>query len=128
MEHLSALDATFLQAEDSDPHISLAVGGVSIVAGPAPDFVELVNEISVRLASIPRCTQKLHGRTLDLGPPQWMPDPHFDISHHVHRTALPQPGGDAELFGSIASIMERRLDRERPLWECWIVEGLSDDR
>lgn len=128
MEYLSTLDATFIQAEDSDPHISLAVGGVSIVAGPAPDFVDLVHEISVRLASIPRCTQKLHSRTLDLGPPQWVSDPQFDISHHLHRIALPQPGDDAELFGSIASIMERRLDRERPLWECWIIEGLSDGR
>lgn len=128
MEHLSALDATFIQAEDSDPHVSLAVGGVSIVAGPAPDFADLVDELSLRLASIPRCTQRLRSRTLDVGPPQWVPDPRFDLSHHVHRIALPRPGDDAELFGAVASIMERRLDRERPLWECWIIEGLRDDR
>ena len=128
MEHLSALDASFLQAEDSDPHISLAVGGVSIITGPPPDYAELVEAFAARVQDIPRCTQMLHTRPLDIGPPQWVPDPHFDISHHLHRAALPQPGDDSELFAVIASIMERRLDRERPLWECWIIEGLTDDR
>ena len=92
MEHLSALDASFLQAEDSDPHISLAVGGVSIITGPPPDYAELVEAFAARVQDIPRCTQMLHTRPLDIGPPQWVPDPHFDISHHLHRAALPQPG------------------------------------
>jgi diacylglycerol O-acyltransferase len=128
MEHLSTLDAGFLQAEDSDPHISLAVGGVSILEGPPPAYAELVETFAARVQNIPRCTQKLHTRALDVGPPQWVPDPHFDLAHHLHRIALPQPGDDAELFAAIATIMERRLDRDRPLWECWIIEGLTDDR
>lgn len=128
MEHLSTLDAGFLQAEDSDPHVSLAVGGVSIVEGPAPVYAELFEMFATRVASIPRCTQKLHTHALDVGPPEWVADPHFDLAHHVHRIALPQPGDDAELFAAIANIMERRLDRERPLWECWIIEGLTDER
>jgi diacylglycerol O-acyltransferase len=128
MEHLSTLDAGFLQAEDSDPHVSLAVGGVSIIEGPPPAYAELVEMFAARVQSIPRCTQKLHTRTLDIGPPEWVSDPHFDLAHHLHRAALPQPGDDAELFATIATIMERRLDRERPLWECWIIEGLTDDR
>ena len=128
MEHLSTLDAGFLQAEDSDPHISLAVGGVSIIEGPPPAYAELVEMFATRVQNIPRCTQKLHTRTLDMGPPQWVSDLHFDLAHHLHRVALPQPGDDAELFATIATIMERRLDRERPLWECWIIEGLTDDR
>ncbi|MHA7661793.1 wax ester/triacylglycerol synthase family O-acyltransferase [Mycolicibacterium sp. HS_4_1] len=128
MEHLTILDATFLQAEDSDPHVSLAVGGISIVEGPPPDYGELVSAFAERVQHIPRCTQKLHTHALDLGPPEWVEDPHFDIAHHLHRIALPHPGDDAELFRMIASIMERRLDRERPLWECWIIEGLTDGR
>lgn len=128
MENLSTLDAGFLQAEDSDPHISMAVGAVSIVAGPPPPYAELVEGLRTRVQSIPRCTQKLRIRPLDLGPPQWVSDSHFELAHHVHHIALPHPGGDAELFELIANIMERRLDRERPLWECWIMEGLSDDR
>ncbi len=128
MEHLSVVDAGFLEVEDSDPHISLAVGGVSIIAGPPPEYAELVEAFAARVQDIPRCTQILHSRPLDIGPPRWVPDRHFDIAHHMHRAALPRPGGDTELFAAIATIMERRLDRERPLWECWVIEGLTEDR
>lgn len=128
MEHLTALDATFLEVEDSDPHVSLAVGGVSIMEGPVPDYDEFVAAFAKRAPTIPRCTQILRTHPLDLGAPEWVDDPHFDITRHLHRLALPHPGGDAELFGTIAAVMERRLDRERPLWECYVIEGLSDDR
>jgi len=128
MEHLTALDAGFLEVEDSDPHVNLAIAGVSIAAGPAPRQQELVAAFAERIHAIPRCTQVLRTRPLDLGPPEWVDDPHFDISHHVHRVALPEPGGDAELFQMIATVMQHRLDRERPLWECWIIEGLTHDR
>jgi diacylglycerol O-acyltransferase / wax synthase len=128
MEHLSALDASFLEAEDSDPHVNLAIAGVSIVAGPVPRHDQLVSAFAERVAEIPRCTQVLRIHPLDLGSPEWVDDPHFDISHHVHRVALPEPGDDAELFKMIATVMQHRLDRERPLWECWIIEGLTDNR
>jgi diacylglycerol O-acyltransferase / wax synthase len=128
MEHLSALDASFLEAEDSDPHVSLAIAGVSIVAGPVPRYEELVSAFAERVAEVPRCRQVLRTHPLDLGSPEWVDDPHFDISHHVHRVALAEPGDDAELFRMIATVMQFRLDRERPLWECWIIEGLTDDR
>ncbi|WP_374022520.1 wax ester/triacylglycerol synthase family O-acyltransferase [Mycobacterium sp. HNNTM2301] len=128
MDQLTALDAGFLEVEDSDPHVSLAVGGVSIVEGPAPTYEEFFASFSERVATIPRCRQVLRTHPLDLRPPNWVDDPHFDLARHLHRIALPRPGGDAELFELIASLMERRLDRERPLWECWIIEGLSRNR
>lgn len=128
MEHLTALDAAFLEVEDSDPHVSLAVGGVSIMEGPAPSYDEFVSAFTERAPAIPRCRQVLRTHPFDLGPPEWVDDPHFDIARHLHRLALPHPGGDAELFQLIATVMERRLDRERPLWECYIIEGLSDNR
>ncbi|CAM2760312.1 wax ester/triacylglycerol synthase family O-acyltransferase [Mycobacterium intermedium] len=128
MERLSALDATFLEVEDSDPHVSMAIGGVSIIEGPAPTFEEFVTAFAERAQDIPRCTQMLRRHPLDLAPPEWVEDPHFDISRHLHRLAVPHPGGDAELFELVASVMERRLDRERPLWDCYLIEGLSDDR
>jgi diacylglycerol O-acyltransferase / wax synthase len=128
MEHLSALDAGFLEVEDSDPHVNLAIAGVSIVTGPAPRYDELVAAFAERVHAIPRCTQMLHTHPLDLGSPGWVDDAHFDISHHVHRAALPEPGGDAELFQLIANVMQHRLDRDRPLWECWVIEGLTDNR
>ncbi|BBZ73996.1 WS/DGAT/MGAT family O-acyltransferase [Mycobacterium paraseoulense] len=128
MEQLTALDAGFLEVEDSDPHVSLAVGGVSIVEGPAPTYEEFAASFAERVETIPRCRQVLRTHPLDLRPPEWVDDPHFDLGRHLHRVALPHPGGDAELFEMIAALMEHRLDRERPLWECWIIEGLSKGR
>ncbi len=128
MEQLTTLDAGFLEVEDSDPHVSLAVGGVSIVEGPAPAYEEFAAAFAGRVETIPRCRQLLRTHPLDLRPPEWVDDPHFDLARHLHRIALPHPGGDAELFEMVATLMERRLDRERPLWECWIIEGLSEGR
>jgi diacylglycerol O-acyltransferase len=65
---------------------------------------------------------------LDLGRPVWVDDAAFDIAYHVRRTALPAPGDDAALCRLVARLMAQPLDRERPLWECWVVEGLSGDR
>jgi WS/DGAT/MGAT family acyltransferase len=126
--YLTALDASFLEAEDSDSHVSLAIGAVSILAGPVPRYEELVSRFAERMCAVPRLTQKLRTHKLDIGTPEWVADPHFDISHHVHRVALPGPGDDADLFEMIATVMQHRLDRERPLWECWIMEGLTDGR
>ncbi len=128
MEHLTALDAAFLEVEDSDPHVSLANGAVSIVEGPPPSHDEFVAVLTERAQSIPRCMQVLKTHPLDIGSPEWVDDPHFDASRHLHRLAVPHPGGDAELFDIVAEVMERRLDRERPLWDCFLIEGLSDDR
>lgn len=126
MERLTALDAGFLEAEDSDPHISLAVGGLSVLEGPIPDFEQFVAGISERIEAVPRFNQMLRTHLLDLQPPEWVNDPNVDLSHHIHRAALPQPGGEEALFRFAADVMERRLDRERPLWECWMIEGLAD--
>ena len=128
MEQLTTLDAGFLEAEDSDRHVSLAIGGLAVVDGPAPDYDMLVATLGERVPSIPRFTQVLHTHLFDLSAPEWVDDARFDIAHHVHRRALPQPGDDAALFRLVAEIMERRLDRDRPLWECWIIEGLAEGR
>ena len=122
------LDAGFLEAEDSDRHISLAIGALSVIAGPMPDFDSLVDGLAERILSVPRFKQVLHTQPLDLGAPHWVDDANLDISHHVRRAALPRPGDDAALFRWVAEVMERRLDRDRPLWECWIVDGLPYNR
>jgi diacylglycerol O-acyltransferase len=128
VKHLTTLDAGFLQLEDTDQHVSLAIGGVAVLAGPPPEFAVLLEAVGARFLSNPRATQVLRTYPLDLSAPEWVDDPAFDLAHHVRRTAVPQPGDDAALFAEIASIMERRLDRERPLWECWVIEGLAEDR
>ena len=122
------LDAGFLQAEDSDRHVSLAIGAISVLAGPMPDFDSLAVGLAERILSVPRFRQVLRTQPLDLGAPRWVDDTNLDISHHVRRAALPRPGDDAALFRWVAEVMERRLDRDRPLWECWIVDGLAHNR
>ena len=128
MEQLTVLDAGFLEAEDSDRHVSLAIGAIAVLAGPMPDFESFAAELAERIMAVPRLRQVLRRQALDLGAPQWVHATDIDISHHVRRAALPRPGGDAALFRWAAEVMERRLDRDRPLWECWVVDGLAHNR
>jgi len=128
MEQLTTLDAGFLQAEDSDPHASLAIGAVAVLAGPMPDFETLSAQLGERIMTAPRFRQVLRTHPLDLEPPEWVDDEAFDLSHHVRLAALPRPGDDAALNRFVADVMERRLDRDRPLWECWVVDGLAHNR
>ena len=128
MDHLTPLDAGFLQAEDSDRHISLAVGAAAVIAGPMPDFDEVVTSIGARVLEIPRFRQLVRVHPFDVGAPDWIEDPHFDLAHHIRRAALPEPGDDQALYRFIAEAMEPRLDRDRPLWRCWIIEGLADGK
>jgi diacylglycerol O-acyltransferase / wax synthase len=128
MEQMTMLDAGFLQAEDSDRHVSLAIGAVAVLSGPMPDFDSVAVVLAERILSVPRFRQILRTQPLDLGAPRWVDDTNLDISHHVRRAALPRPGDDAALFRWVAEVMERRLDRDRPLWECWIVDGLQHNR
>src|SRR5262249_42350299 len=77
--------------------------------------------------SIPRCTQVPRVHPFN-GAQQWIDDPGFDLSHHVRRVAIPRPGDDADLSRAIAHALERPLDLDRPLWECWVIEGLKGDQ
>ncbi|RAV13967.1 wax ester/triacylglycerol synthase family O-acyltransferase [Mycolicibacterium sp. GF69] len=128
MEQLTTLDAGFLHAEDSDPHVSLAIGAIAVLAGPMPDFASLASDLAERFLSVPRFRQVLRTHTFDLGAPEWIDDADVDVFHHIRRAALPRPGDDAALYRWAAEVMERRLDRDRPLWECWIVDGLAHNR
>ena len=128
MEHLTGLDASFLEAEDSDPHVSLAIGVVSVMEGPVPDDDALVSALRQRMLTIPRCRQMLRTHPFDVGAPEWVEDANLDLAHHLRRVAVAQPGDDHALFRLVGYIMERRLDRDHPLWECWIIEGLADNQ
>jgi diacylglycerol O-acyltransferase len=128
MEHLGTLDAGFLMAEDSDRHVSLAIGGIAIVDGSPPDYDTFKSILTERIQAIPRFFQMLRRQPFDVGAPAWVDDPAFDLSRHVRRIAVPQPGDDSELYRVVADVLERRLDRDRPLWECWVIEGLAGSR
>src|SRR3954453_15702226 len=125
MDVLSTLDAAFLQAEDSDENVSMAISSLAIFDGTPPSHEELVRALSARLPLVPRYFQRIRRFPLDVATPAWVNDPDFDINFHIRRTALPAPGGDAELQRLLARLMTQRLDRDRPLWATWVVEGLA---
>ena len=128
MDRMSPLDAAFLQAEDEESEISMAIASIAIFTGPAPTYDELTRAYASKLDQIPRYRQRIIRPFAELGPPVWADDPDFDLSFHIRRTALPAPGGEDELFALMGRVMAQRLDRSRPLWECWLVEGLADKK
>ena len=84
--------------------------------------------IAGRLPLVPLYRQKLRTVPFRLGRPVWVDDPDFDLRYHIRRTALPAPGGDEQLADLMARVMSQRLDRDHPLWEYWVVEGLAEGR
>ena len=84
--------------------------------------------IAGKLDQVPRYRQVVERVPGDLGRPVWVDDVHFNIDYHVRHTALPPPGGEAELRRLVGRIMSQQLDRSKPLWEIWMVDGLQEDR
>ena len=128
MDRLNPLDALFVDAEDEDRHTSMAIASIAVFEGPSPSYEEFLASLAGRLPLVPRYRQKLRTVPFRLGRPVWVDDPHFDLRYHVRRTALPAPGGDQQLAELMARVMAQRLDRDYPLWEYWLVEGLAQDR
>lgn len=126
MDRLSSQDAAFLHLEDAVSHMHIGV--VGILEGPPPSYEALAERVWAHLPQIPRYRQKVHFVPLALGRPVWVDDPHFNLGYHLRRTALPSPGGDEELRLLVGRVMSQQLDRHKPLWELWMIEGLSDDR
>src|SRR6185437_249439 len=126
MEWMSPMDSSFLHIEnDTTP---MHIGGVSIFEGPPPPFEELRAMVAGKLALVPRYRQKVRAVPLAAGPPVWIDDPHFSIDYHLRRTAIPAPGEDAQVRQMAARVFSQHLDRNKPLWELWMVEGMTGGR
>jgi diacylglycerol O-acyltransferase len=125
-ERLTGLDTSFLHLERSGAHMHVA--SVSVFAGEAPTHAEFRDHIGSRLHLVPRFRQKLRFVPLNQSRPVWVDDPHLNLDYHVRQTALPAPGSDEQLRNLAARIFSQQLDRSKPLWELWLVEGLSDER
>jgi WS/DGAT/MGAT family acyltransferase len=123
---LTALDSSFLHLEDNGAHMHVAA--VMTFEGEPPAYVDLVGAIEARLHLVPRYRQRLAFVPLGQGRPRWVDDPHFNARYHIRHTALPAPGSDEELKRLAARIFGQQLDRSKPLWELWLVEGLDDNR
>jgi len=130
MEPLSGLDASFLYLETPTLHMHVEMVTMfdpSTVPG-GYSFAKMQAQIASRTHQAPVFRRLLVEVPFRLGHPVWVDDPHFDIDYHVRRTAVPAPGGLLELADLAGDIASRQLDRSKPLWEIWVVEGLADGR
>ena len=126
LDRLTAVDASFLHQEDADSHMH--IGAVTIFEGPPPPFTAVAEHIRSRLHLVPRYRQKLAYPPFETGRPLWIDDHSFNIEYHVRHSALPAPGTEQQLQRLAARIVSQQLDRSKPLWECWFVEGLEGGR
>jgi diacylglycerol O-acyltransferase / wax synthase len=125
-DRLTGLDTSFLHMERAGAHMHVA--STIVFEGPAPSHEEFRNHIASRLHLVPRFRQKLRSVPLGQGRPVWVDDPHLNLDYHVRQTALPAPGSDEQLRNLAARIFSQQLDRSKPLWELWLVEGAYDGR
>ena len=125
-DRLTGLDTSFLHLERDATHMHVAA--CAVFEGRAPAYEDLVDEIVSRLHLVPRYRQRLAFVPFGQGRPVWVDDPHFKVTYHVRHTGLPRPGGEDELKRLASRVFSQALDRSRPLWELWLVEGLAGDR
>jgi WS/DGAT/MGAT family acyltransferase len=128
VDRLSPLDVSFLYLEE--PTTPMHIGGVVLFQVPDGGFDHdhLVQLIEDRIGLVPRYRQKVRWVPGRIANPVWVDDEEFDVAYHVRRSALPRPGTEAQLRDLVGRIMSRPLDRNRPLWEMYLVEGLADGR
>ena len=125
-DRLSGLDTSFLHLESGPAHMHVA--STTLFEGPAPDYEEFRDHIASRLHLVPRFRQKLRFVPFGQGRPVWVDDPNLNLDYHVRHTALPPPGSEEQLRTLAARIFSQRLDRSKPVWEIWLVDGLEGDR
>jgi diacylglycerol O-acyltransferase len=126
MEWMSPIDSSFLHVENATT--PMHIGGVSIFEGPAPPFEQLRAMVASKLSLVPRYRQKVRFVPLAVSTPAWVDDPHFSLDYHLRHTAIPAPGGEQQLRQMASRVFSQHLDRDKPLWELWAVEGLEDGR
>jgi diacylglycerol O-acyltransferase / wax synthase len=126
MEWMSAIDSSFLHLENGST--PMHIGAVSIFEGPPPPFEDVRAMVAGKLPLVPRYRQKVHSVPLAAGSPTWIDDPHFSLGYHLRHTAVPAPGDEDQLRQMAARVFSQHLDRNKPLWELWMVEGLAEQR
>ena len=123
-QRVSALDASFLHLEEAGARVHIA--SVTVFEGPTPPYDALREHIEARLHLVPRFRQRLAEVPLDQGRPVWVDDPHFNLRYHLRHAGVPAPGSEEQLTILAGRLFAQRLDRTKPLWEMWLVDGLAD--
>lgn len=126
MDRLTSFDASFLANEKRNGH--MAIGAVMVCEGSAPSYEDFLAHIRSRLHQVPRFRQRVVFPPLQLGRPFWVDFPEFEITDHVRHLTLPSPGTDAQFHELVGACLSPPLDRAKPLWELWLVDGFEDDR
>jgi diacylglycerol O-acyltransferase / wax synthase len=121
---LTGLDASFLHMENGGAHMHVA--GLMLFDGEPPPYERLLEMTESRLHVVPRYRQKLAFVPFGQGRPRWVDDPHLNLRYHIRRTSLPRPGTEAQLRSLAGRVFSQPLDRDKPLWEMWLVEGVED--
>src|SRR5918998_1433829 len=123
LDRLTAVDASFLHQESPVSHMH--IGALVRAGGPAPLYEEFLDSIRARLHYVPRYRQRLVYPPASTGRPLWADDTDFNLEYHVRHTALPTPGSDEQLTNLAARVFSQQLDRSKPLWELWLVDGIA---
>ncbi len=126
MERMSTLDAGFYFVEHEN--VPMHIGTLTVFEGPAPSYDDLLALYSAKLAAVPRYRQVVRTTPGGVFRPYWADDPEFEIGYHLRHSAVPPPGGPAQLMAMAARVLAQKLDRARPLWEAWFLEGLDGGR
>jgi diacylglycerol O-acyltransferase len=126
MDRLTSIDASFLTNESDSSHMH--IGAVLIFEGPPPRYEDLVAHVRSRLHLVPRYRQRLGFPPAQTGRPMWIDDTTFNLEYHVRHSALPSPGSEEQLRNIAGRIFSQQLDRSKPLWELWLVQGLDKNR
>jgi len=125
---VSARDLVFLAEENNRTPSQVATIAILAPGEGGFDYQTLVDLINERISFVPRYRQRLVSAPTPLARPVWIDDEDFDLTYHVRRSAVPRPGSKDQLQDLVGRLLARRLDRSRPLWEAYLVEGLADDR
>lgn len=126
MDRMSTLDAEFLYAEHDN--VPMHIGSVAVFDGPAPSRADLMRLFEAKLSRVPRYRQVVRTAPFQVLRPVWADDQHFAIRHHVRHSTVRAPGGPEQLRAAAARLFALRLDRSRPLWEEWLLDGLEGGR
>jgi len=126
MDRLTPIDTGFLAQEREGSHMH--IGGLLIFEGPAPSREAFAAHLEARLHLVPRYRQRLSVPRMEMGRPLWVDDESFNLGYHVRHSALPAPGSVEQLRLLMGRIFSQRLDRSKPLWELWLVEGYERDK
>jgi diacylglycerol O-acyltransferase len=126
VEHLSTLDAGFYFVEHQD--VPMHIGSLAVFDGPVPSYVDLFALFEAKIPRVPRYRQVVRTLPLQLFRPYWADDQQFELDYHLRHSAVPPPGQPEQLRELASRVFSQRLDRDRPLWEAWFLEGLERDR